>query len=416
MDFKNALKYLQQKASYENVSKLYYKSENFNLDRIDFALENLGINHKNLRFIHVAGSKGKGTVARLLANYLQAKGFRVGIFTSPHLFDVRERVVIDRKKISKKDFSGLINLISKFIGLYNVSLTYFEILTVLAIKHFVEKKVDFAILEVGVGGRLDATNVVFPDVSVLTKIEREHLKLLGGSLSKIVDEKLGIAKKNVPLAVGLQSKKVNTLIKQKLANTFTELDSFFVENFERDLGVNFEKFNVVSGALIENAKLVCLVLRILFQHVDQGILLKILGSLKIPCHFQIKRLNGKTVVFDVAHTLSSVKNLVDDIAVVFPKKKPVFLVALMRDKDIKGILKLISNIAGRITLTHAHEIRGELPEKMRKFLESGGYRKVSIMKDPVLAYRKALGKLKENEILVVAGSHFLIEKVAKIEN
>ena len=237
MDYKDALRFLEEKISYENLAGIYYSSDNFDLGKLEFAFKKLDVDYNSLKYIHIAGSKGKGTTANLLARYLIEDGFKVGLYTSPHLFDLRERVVLNGRKISKTSFAANFVEIEKCIKANGISLSYFEVLTILAIKFFVDQKVDFAILETGIGGRLDATNVVKPVVSVLTRVEKEHLQLLGGSIESIVSEKMGVIKPSVPFVVGLQSKDVAKIIDENLLKCYEACDSFFVKNFEyRSIG------------------------------------------------------------------------------------------------------------------------------------------------------------------------------------
>lgn len=416
MDFKNALEYLQGLTSYENLSKLYYNSENLDLERVRNALEELEIDYKNLKFIHVAGSKGKGTTSRLLAKYLQKSGFKVGLYTSPHLFDIRERISVNGRSISEMTFARCTALLKKYTVKDGLNLTYFEILTILAIKFFVDRKVDFAVLEAGIGGRLDATNIVDPLVAVLTRIESEHLELLGGSLECIIDEKLGIVKKNVPLVVGCQSASVKSLINQKLAADFVSCDAFFVENFGKIFSKGFVDSVLIDDALRENAKLVYLTLIVLFKKVNSKLFFAVLKDFEIPGHFEVKQYKGVTVVFDVAHTVSSIKNLLNNSKRSFPGRKLVFLIALMKDKDKSGILKLVSKVASNVVFTHVHDLRGESPGILVNLMKNIGFKNAFGLLDPILAYDKARSLLKENEILVVAGSHFLVGKIAKLKN
>lgn len=412
MDFKNALKYLQQRVSYENLEQIYHDPKNLNLQRVRDALKILKIEYSSLKFVHVAGSKGKGTTAALLALYLKRSGFKVGLYTSPHLFDIKERVTISGKKISAKAFAFYVTLLKEFVEKFGIELTYFEILTILAIKFFVDQKVDFAVLEVGIGGRLDATNVVDPVVTVLTRIEREHLGLLGGNLESIVNEKLGIVKEGVPFVVGYQSVEVDSLIKKQLAEKSFQ-DCLFVRDFEKTFVAGFRDFVEIDFALLENAKLAYLVLKTLFGDFDEKLFFDILKNWRLSGHFEVKKVAGKTVVFDVAHTVESVKNLLRNLRRIFPGKRCRFLIALMRDKDKKGILKLISGEAAGVIFTHVHELRGELPMNLAEIIKNFNFKNVLEINEPMLAYRVSLDGLKENEILVVTGSHFLVGRVAR---
>ncbi len=416
MDYKDALRFLEEKISYENLADIYYSSDNFDLGKLEFALEKLGVDYNSLKYIHIAGSKGKGTTANLLARYLIEDGFKVGLYTSPHLFDLRERVVLNGRKITKTSFAANFVEIEKCMRTNGISLSYFEFLTILAIKFFVDQKVDFAVLETGIGGRLDATNVVKPVVSVLTRVEKEHLQLLGGSIESIVYEKMGVIKPSVPFVVGLQNKDVWGLINENLLKCYETCDSFFVKNFESEFEGFFQRIEGSNAAFLENVKLAFVVILVLMKKIDERLLLKVVEDFHLPGHFEVKSVKNRAVVFDVAHTVNSMKNLVDNLRKSFKGKQFVFLVALMKDKDKKAILKIISGIAGNVFFTNAHKLRGESPEILADMAKKFGVKKVYTVGNPSTAYKNLLAKLKENEVLVVTGSHFLVGKTASLKN
>lgn len=149
----------------------------------------------NIKIIHVAGTNGKGSVCAMLESVYRANGYRVGLFTSPHLIDIRERIQINRSCISIEDFCRLYSEITRTSSSYGIQLSFFQYLTLIALKYFQEKQVDIIILECGIGGRLDSTNIVDADACIITSIARDHEEILGDSLEKIAREKVGIIKK-----------------------------------------------------------------------------------------------------------------------------------------------------------------------------------------------------------------------------
>lgn len=406
MDFERAKAYLESFISYEEIVKIPYDKRHFDLKRVCDFLNDYGVDYSKLKYVHVAGSKGKGTTCRLIADYLVAAGFKVGLYTSPHMWEVTERICCNGIDISRENFSEYVENLRKYIdsrgGLRVCKLTYFEFLTVVALKYFVDENVDYAVLETGLGGRLDATNVVKPTLSVITTVELEHVGILGDNLSEILDEKLGIVKDNVPVLIGCQSKKVMKLIKKKLKGRGKV---FWVENGPA-------KMVLFDQAKIKNAHVAYCALKLLLETIDENLFRKVLSKFKLPGRFDVRHIDGKTVVFDIAHTKNSILNLVNALKKNFSKKKFVFLVALMKGKDVLNILKMIGRVADEIIFTNAHEERGILAGELRRIAKKLRLEcKLGIFEDYKTAY--AVLVLKKNRILVVTGSHFLVGKLLK---
>jgi len=186
--------------NWEKVISPNYNSNNFGLARISRILAALGNPHRKFKAAHIAGTKGKGSTVAMLAEMVRACGIKVGVYTSPHLLNVRERIVVDGEMISEHAFGKAVGSVAGVMKKANVaSPTYFEVLTAAAFKHFADVGVELAVVETGLGGRLDATNVVHPDVVGLTSISFDHMAQLGNSLDAIAVEKAGIIKKGVPV-------------------------------------------------------------------------------------------------------------------------------------------------------------------------------------------------------------------------
>lgn len=391
MDFESAQKYLESFISYEEILKIPYNERHFDLQRLREFLADYGVDYSALKFVHVAGSKGKGSVCMMIANYLVKAGLMVGLYMSPHIVDIRERICLNGAMISREDFAAIIADLKKYIdGRGACSLTYFELLTVVALKYFVDRGVDWAVLEVGLGGRLDATNIVRPKVTVLTTVEKEHSDILGDTLEKILNEKLGIVKKGVPLIVGFQNEEVKALIKQKVREELV---------FAEDSDLSFD-FHFESLVQEKNAKVAYLVLQKLLGDVDKDLFLQMLGDFKLIGRFDVRLIDGYEVVFDMAHTVSSMKNLIESLKRKFADKSFVFLLSFMKGKEVGEMLSLIRPVATEIIFTASHLERGFSAKEL------GG-----IEEDCLKAYQKALLQLKKEQVLVVTGSHFLIAKI-----
>jgi len=213
-NYTTAVRWLFDHVDHERSRIVKYNSETFNLNRMGRLLKAIDSPHKELRIVHVAGTKGKGSTIAMLASMLQACGYTVGTYTSPHLVDLRERIAINGQMISHSDLTDLFKMIKSAVGSSNDQPTFFEILTAAALRHFADQAVDLAILETGLGGRLDSTNVVRPEVCGITQISLDHTKILGESLAKIAAEKAGIMKKGVPVLTCEQPGEVMKVFKR----------------------------------------------------------------------------------------------------------------------------------------------------------------------------------------------------------
>ncbi|MCX6735224.1 MAG: Mur ligase family protein [Candidatus Peregrinibacteria bacterium] len=406
MNFEKAKEFLQSFVSYEGVAKIPYSDKTFDLQKVKDFLHLYGVEYENLKCIHVAGSKGKGTTCAFIANYLWKDGYKVGLYTSPHIFEVTERIWMNGKDIEKVKFAKMVEGLKKFIEKTECpKLTYFEILTVLALKYFVDEKVDYAVFEVGLGGRLDATNVVKPILSILTTVELEHTDVLGDTIEKILNEKLGIVKDGVPVLIGYQSKATMKIIGKKLKG---RKDVYSVNDFE----VKFSGKDFSDEARFKNAHVAFAALKLFSKKFPaEKKFLKIADGVKLPGRFDARKSSKGTVVFDMAHTENSIDNLVNGLKEKFPKKNFVFLFALMKGKNVEAILKKISSIAEKIVFTSAHEVRGIQPEELKSIAEKVGAKcELEVIGDCMKAFDILT---KKNQLLVVTGSHFLVGKLLK---
>lgn len=408
MDFESSIKFLSSLDSRERTMNVPYNEKYFSLDGFRRFLKNAQIDYGKLKYVHVAGSKGKGSVSKMAADYLQlffGVKKKIGLYTSPHLIDVTERIKINGRQISRVKFAkyaSQIKVSMEKIG--KADLTYFEAVTAIMFKYFLDEKVDFAVLEVGLGGNLDSTNVIKPEVSALTKVEVEHRGILGKNIREILDKKLGIYKVGVPFIVGLQSGRVMNLIREKMNGK----KLIFVKK-RRDVFLkSFDK------AKMENAFLAHKIISVLLGKVNGDLFKKMFEKFKMDGRVDVRKIAGVTVVFDIAHTVSSVKNLVSFLKKTFPKKKFIFLVSLMKGKEISKIAKVISQEAPEIIFTNSNEIRGIPGVELKKIFSRISKRKINLkaIEGVRVAYKYALkNALKKGRILVVTGSSFLVGKI-----
>ncbi|MBD3331056.1 hypothetical protein GF354_06070, partial [Candidatus Peregrinibacteria bacterium] len=212
MNFEETLSYLKKFKAYEDLNDFNYDDESFDLSRLRRFVKEAEIDFSGVKFIHIAGSKGKGTVAKLFSDYLSKMGYCTGLFMSPYMNDYRDYFVVDGEKISKKEFAKIFTQISYKTDLSEI--TRFELCTAAVLKYFIDKQVDYAVIEVGLGGKKDASNIIFPELGILTRVEKEHTDKLGNTYEEILSEKMGIYKGGHKIIISEQEREVKELIGQ----------------------------------------------------------------------------------------------------------------------------------------------------------------------------------------------------------
>ncbi len=359
------------------------------LNNITELMEKLGNPQRKFKSIHIAGTNGKGSVCAFLSSILQKQGYKVGVYTSPHLVDFRERIRINNKKISKNKVVSLVERIKPLVDTH----TYFEIVTAMAFLYFKEQKVDFALVEVGMGGRLDATNVIKPEVAVITSISKEHTKHLGKTIEKITYEKAGIIKKGVDVVASVH----NDGLKQIKHVCHI-----------KDCGLN-----LVEPVKVESN------LKGRFQYENLGIALKVIELLRekgyeiseesVKAGIKDVRWPGRfdfvfeNVIFDCAHNPDGAETLVNEINNLSYDRLYVIL-GIMKDKDIEGICRPLERIADEIIVTKPEITRAAEPEEIKNFIK----KEVRIIRNVKEALDYAMGKAKKKDLVVLTGSIFTV--------
>lgn len=293
--------------------------------------------HKSFKSIHVGGTNGKGSVTWKIAKALEKEGFEVGLYTSPHIVDVCERIQINGCNISHEEFFLLAEPLMK----YQDRLSFFDIVTLTAFLYFQKMSVDFAVIEVGIGGRFDATNIINPEVSIITSISKDHTQLLGDSLESIAYEKGGIAKPGVPLVVG----------------------STAAQFFPQAIVASSHEFYDIENQNIAQKALELL-------PVSQNSVLVGLQT-RPPCRFQVipKALSGTVnMILDVAHNPDGFEKLLKALKIYFPSEEKFhFIVGFSKDKDWKQCLDLIIPLAESIRCVKSSKERLENPKQLQKY-------------------------------------------------
>ena len=405
--------------NYEKHRNFKYNEKYFDLGNLKKFLYAYFPDYNKFDFVHVAGSKGKGTTCKIVADYLSDFS-KTGLFISPHVLKINERISVNGENISDKDFARIKKEVEKFSDNFFVEngvkrLTFFEELFVVALKYFYEKKCKYVVLEVGLGGRLDATNIVLPKVCGLTLVEKEHADILGKTVKKILNEKLGIKKIGVPFVIGRQQKNIEKFLTEKFEK---DKDVFFAEEiFCKDAVC---KNGIVGTCFNPNFSLAYGLLKRLMGSVDCGKFFEICRDFKMVGRFDVRKKSGKEIVFDIAHTPKSMENLVRNLKEKYPSGKFSFVVSVMKDKEILPILRQILRVANSVVFTNANKVRGEKSEKLKKvfdeLLRADGQNKskrilVKKSENPIVAFKFALKNMKKEDVVVVTGSSFLVSEI-----
>ena len=403
----------------------------FELTHISNFLNAVGNPEKKLRAVHIAGTNGKGSTAAAVESILYAHNLKVGLNTSPHLVNYQERFRINKKEVQPTKIK---NLYEQYRDLHNkFDTTYFEISTSIAFQLFLQEKVDYAIMEVGLGGRLDASVLVNSVITAITNIDYEHTKTLGNTLPKIAKEKAGILKPNVPVVLGkMRPTPQNTIIKEAkkkdcpIINFQKEVDISNIK-LNEDYGVydlnipkcniNYKniKCNLVGRHQIDNTALAILIIAELFQNdgrklqeekVRQGLNNIIWnGRLQKIC-------DNPKIVIDGAHNSDGIKSLVYNLKHIYKYKKLIAVIGVLYDKDFKSMIKQLSEIVDLFVICKSHYHRAAETEILSKEVEK--YKKDYILENDInLALAKAKEFADKDDLICVTGSLYTIGEVLK---
>ena len=437
--------------------KKYNKTENYlyGLQKhgIKLGLENsrglmsiLGEPQKSFRSVHIAGTNGKGSTASIIASILRETGFKVGLYTSPHLISFTERIKINNSPVLESDVIRLVSFIRKAITNADINPTFFEFVTAMALYYFARKKVDWAVVEVGMGGRLDATNILLPDVSVITNISLEHREFLGESLSAIAAEKAGIIKPSVPVVTATTHHEALKVLEGTARDRKSEIH-VIDRDFKGTLSsmnkghmvFNYTGINPLSKSRKEYRNLV---LRTSGRHqvLNASVALRtcevienrglIISAEAIKNGLLNSDFSGRLewssrtppILIDSAHNPEAAAALADTVKEIFLSKKIILIMGIMNDKDTEGILKPLIQISNVIILTKPKGERAASPEKLKegiKNLEKKGgvhLRSAKILTTGTVAEAIELAKTicRKDQIMLVTGSFYTTGEAKEI--
>ena len=431
-----ALQYIDGLVNYERRPPTQRERNAMSLTRTRRMLGELGDPQKTFRSVHIAGTKGKGSTATMLAQMLQNNGLKVGLYTSPHIMDVRERICVNGERISEHDMTRLVAQVADLaLAHNNEQPTFFEVLTVGAFQYFKEQKVDLAVVETGLGGRLDATNVLTPEVCAITSISYDHMAQLGNSLEEIAAEKAGIFKDSVPVVSAPQPEGVKKVLKKIATDTKSPLhfagdDIAFSYRFESSRGGGPQAricvstptchFDHLAVPLVGKHQAInCgVAIGVLDQLKNRGFTLddeaSVAGLAKVSLEGRMEMLCEKPrVLADGAHNAASIEAVMRAIGQNIPYDSMVVIFGCCVDKDINGMLRLIQLGADKIIFTRMKSPRSADPADLAvRFTELSG-RMAQISQSLPEALEIAQKATTREDLICITGSFYLVSE-AKI--
>ncbi len=417
-----ALDYLYSFINYEVNSSYVYGAVHYNVERTEKLLNLLQNPQKSFDIFHVAGTKGKGSVCTILDGLLRGGGYTTGLFTSPHVHRVNERIQVNGDPIGDNELIKLINLFPNIIETFRDENkpTTFEILTAAAVRYFKEKGTRFGILEAGMGGRFDSTNFSDPVISIITPISYDHMDKLGERIQDIAFEKAGIMKRGKPVVIGYQVYDVKDVFQERarelsctLYNTeglcsykvssATEKGMFF------DAVIDGEHFSDLFISLsgrhqVENAVTALLSLKILGLIPDYRALTKALSSINFPTRLELFE-KDRRFLLDSAHNADSARVLVQAIRDAFKFKSLTTIVGIVKDKDSAGILEQLEGISDQLIITEPVTQKKLDTDSVFQIARSlGGIPKLIRNIEEAIDY--AVGKSCSDDLILITGSFY----------
>jgi len=430
--YESALRYLFAQTDYEQMLRVRYNRDTFSLDRMRLLLQKLGNPHEKIRSVHIAGTKGKGSTATMLSEMLRACGHKVGLYTSPHICDVRERIVVNGEMISQAALARLICRAEPHIEKMALDKpTFFEIFTALAFCHLVDEAVDVAVIEAGLGGRLDSTNVLKPLVCGLTSISLDHMHQLGNTIPQIAAEKAGIFKADVPAISVPQSPEAKRVLKRVAKGIGAQL-MFTGEDIEFSYRVESSRKNGCRTRIClttPRSKFEHLPVPLLGEHqaLNCGLALALLDQLKahglqiddqqaiaglagtyVPGRMEIIHTDPRILV-DGAHNAASMQALIRAIGQHIPYDSMVMIFGCAADKDIGGMMDQIATGADKVIFTRCgNSPRAAKPEDLAEVYTERSGREAQVTENLTQALRVAGSAVSREDLITITGSFYLV--------
>jgi dihydrofolate synthase/folylpolyglutamate synthase len=430
LNYSQAEDYLNSFTNYEQIPGITYAQAGYSLRHVEELLSRMGNPQLAAQTIHVAGTKGKGSVAAMIARVLNSSGYKTGLYTSPHFHTLRERITIDGRIISEAEFAATMAEVKPFIESIKQDasfrqLTYFEALTALAFAYFQKERVDFQVLEVGLGGRLDATNIVpHPTVCIITAVSLDHTQILGNTLEEIAREKAGIIKPGCWVVLSPQPEEAASVISDICHEKEAKVVQVGKDVTWHKVGGDLHHQSVVIESKtgryqvsipllgdfqIENAATSVAALEILSLdgfHISATNIAQGLAQVRWPGRFQILQ-QHPAVVIDGAHNVASIRRLVVNIKSYFPRKRIFLVFGTSCDKDIPGIIDELVHLSPQVILTQAsHSRAAPLAILAAEFTKRGIRPETRTIVNEAIF--RALSLASKTDVICVTGSLFVV--------
>ena len=434
--FSSAVAYLLEQTDYERMRVVQYDETTFKLDRMRTLLKALGDPQDKASLVHVAGTVGKGSTVAMLSAMLRGNGYTVGEYTSPHLIDIRERIVVNGEMVPEESFTNILKEVVAAANKEKTTPTFFELVTAVAFKYFAEQAIDIAVIETGLGGRLDSTNIITPLVSLITKIDLDHTNILGTTVEEIAREKAGIFKSSVPAISAHQSDEVIAVLKEcaKESQTEVKVVATDIEFSARFGGGADGKQHTRICVITEESQYMHIPVPLNGEHqatncalaisaIDQ---LKKVGyefdNLTLYNSLAETNIEGRMevvwqrpqIIVDGAHNPTSLQTLIKSIGAHVPYDSMVCIFGCCQDKDVDGMLHKISLGADKIIFTKAQgNQRAAEPKILQKrFAEISG-KMTQIANSLPEALEIAAQAASRDDLICVTGSFYLVGETKK---
>ena len=401
MTYQQCLDWLfSQLPIYQRTGSIAYKAD---IGNIIQATEKIGNPHQNFKSIHIAGTNGKGSTSHLLASVLQEAGYKTGLYTSPHLKDFRERIRINGEMIKQESVIQFITDNKDWFS--QIGMSFFEMTVALAFHHFAKEKVDIAIIEVGLGGRLDSTNIIQPELSIITNIGLDHTELLGDSIEKIAKEKGGIIKPSTPILIGRKQHQTEAIFDKIAQDNHSKL--YYAENcdIESDLKGDYQNENK-NTAYTAIKILRTQAWNIFDKHIENGFKNVQKNTSLLGRWMTLNQ--SPTIICDTGHNVDGVKLIVEQIKKTNYNELHIVF-GVVNDKSIDGILKLLPKKA------QYYFCQAQIPRAMHVdllFTKVQEYQLTgNCFKSVADAFKSARSVAKENDLIFIGGSTFVVAEI-----
>jgi dihydrofolate synthase / folylpolyglutamate synthase len=429
MDYKQAVDFIFGYTNYEVVPRTPHTMATYDLRRLYELLGKIGNPHTKAKSLHIAGTNGKGSTSAMLAAVLTNAGYTTGLYTSPHLITMRERIMVDGVPIPEESVARIMTRIRPEIEEVNRRATYgtltvFELLTVLAFAYFAEKKVDFQVMEVGLGGRFDATNVIVPEVCLITSISFDHTEVLGNTLTAIASEKAGIIKPGCTVVLHPQVEEVDKVIREVCHQKDAKLIRVGKDVTRQSLGFNLDgQQMLVKGRLgsysiaipllgqfqMDNATAAVAALEVLVEKeykITADNIVKGLAAVEWPGRMHILR-KKPIILVDGGHNPGASHNLKEALELYFKPEKAILVVGISNDKDYKSIVKEMAPLFDTVIATRAVNPRAYDPKIIADEFARAGL-KTEVAESIPAAIDRAIVMAGEKDLICIAGSLFVV--------